>query len=193
MAGLRERKKERTRAAIQEHALRLFREQGYEATTVAQIAEAAEVSESTFFRYFPTKESVVLSDDFDEALVEAFRAQPPELNSIQAMRRAVRETFSDITETERTDAVERATLFFSVPELREAVAGDLVSTVGRLAEMIADRAGRPRDDIGVRALAGAIVGAMLAVAVPPEGRALDPGFIELMDRALAQVEAGFEL
>jgi transcriptional regulator GlxA family with amidase domain len=53
--GLRERKKTKTRAAIREHALRLFREQGYEATTVEQIAEAAEVSHSTFFRYFPTK------------------------------------------------------------------------------------------------------------------------------------------
>jgi AcrR family transcriptional regulator len=69
--GLRERKKAKTRAAIQRHAWRLFQEQGYAATTVDQIAEAAEVSQSTFFRYFPTKEDVVLTDDYDPVMIEA--------------------------------------------------------------------------------------------------------------------------
>ena len=84
--GLRERKKVKTRAAIREHALRLFREQGYAETTVDQIADAAEVSPSTFFRYFPTKEDVVLDDEFDPMLAAAFRSQPPELTPIQAVR-----------------------------------------------------------------------------------------------------------
>jgi AcrR family transcriptional regulator len=91
--GLRERKKARTRAAIQEHALRLFRDRGYEATTVDEIAEAAEVSPSTFFRYFPTKEDVVLYDALDPIFFEVFAAQPSQLSTIGAFRAATREVF----------------------------------------------------------------------------------------------------
>src|SRR4051812_37350957 len=65
MAGLRERKKQQTREAIVREALRLFRKQGFEATTIADIAEAAEISPRTFFSYFDTKEAVVFHD-FDE-------------------------------------------------------------------------------------------------------------------------------
>src|SRR5215211_6653518 len=93
-AGLRERKKARTRADIQRQALRLFRERGYEATTVSQIAEAAEVSESTFYRYFPAKEDVVFWDELDPLVFEALRAQPAELSTIRALRNAIRDVLA---------------------------------------------------------------------------------------------------
>src|ERR1700689_3096237 len=98
--GLRERKKARTRASLREHALRLFREQGYQATTVEQIAAAAEVSPSTFFRYFPTKEDVVLQDDMDTRMVEAFARQPLDLSPIGAVRGAMREAWNSFTACE---------------------------------------------------------------------------------------------
>src|SRR6266511_4061622 len=65
---LRERKKARTRAAIREHAMRLFRAQGFAETTVDQVAEAADVSPSTFFRYFPNTEAVILQDEYTRNL-----------------------------------------------------------------------------------------------------------------------------
>ena len=96
-SSLRERKKARTRAALREHALRLFREQGYQATTVEQIAAAAEVSPSTFFRYFPTKEDVVLQDDMDTRMIAALEQQPAGLGPVAAVRAAVRQVSSPPT------------------------------------------------------------------------------------------------
>src|SRR6201995_5655997 len=114
--GLRERKKARTRASIREQALRLFREQGYQATTVEQIAAAAEVSPSTFFRYFPTKEDVVLQDDMDTRMIEAFRRQPPELSPAAAIRAGVREAWESFTAPEWELIREGAELAMHVPE-----------------------------------------------------------------------------
>lgn len=187
--GLRERKKVRTRSDIQHAALRLFREKGYENTTVSEIAEAAEVSESTFFRYFGSKEALVFQDDFDDAMIEAFERQPPELPPLRAMRSAIREGFAEITPEEAGDAIERYELVMKVPELREAVAGELVDSIDRLAKLCAPRMGLPDDDIRVRSLAGAVVGAMLAAFLVPGG--FDPGFAVRIDQALAELEAGF--
>ncbi len=97
--GLRERKKQRTRWAIQEHALRLFAENGYEATTVDQIAAAAEISPSTFFRYFPTKEDLVVQDQYDDLLAAAMKAAPAELGPVGAIRAAA-EAFREMPPAE---------------------------------------------------------------------------------------------
>jgi AcrR family transcriptional regulator len=109
--GLRERKKARTRAAIRDQAMRLFEEQGYSATTVDQIAEAAEVSQSTFFRYFPTKEDVVLTDDYDPLIAAAIRAQPAGLHPIDAVAAGIRMVFSTLTSKDIEDERRRQLLF----------------------------------------------------------------------------------
>ena len=190
--GLRERKKARTRAAIQRHALRLFREQGYDTTSVSQIAEAAEVSESTFFRYFPTKEDVVLWDEYDPRIVEVFHAQPPELSPIAALRAAFREVLAQISEAEQADQRERMALMLSVPPLRAMLVDQIGGPMRLLAELVGERVGRRPDDPGVRVVAGAVLGVGLAVMF---AWAEDPNadMVALVDDAMARLEAGLRL
>jgi AcrR family transcriptional regulator len=190
--GLRERKKAKTRAAIQAHALDLFREQGYEGTTVDQIAEAADVSPSTFFRYFPTKEAVVLYDAYDPMLVEAFRAQPAGLSPIAALRQAIRAVFSAAPAGEVAQQDERAALVVTVPELRMRMLDELARTMQMFTEVVAERVGRGPDDFAVRALVGAVLGVgMAAWFAVPGAPARD--YLALMDEGLAQLEAGLPL
>ena len=190
--GLRERKKAKTRAAIQEAALRLFDRHGYDATTVDQIAELAEVSQSTFFRYFPTKEDVVLHDRYDPLLLADFAAQPAELSPIAALRRTLRSVFGTLPADELARERQRATLIISVPELRARALDQLASTLQPLAEAIAERTGRAVDDPAVRALTGAVMGvSMSAMLTASEDPSAD--YVELMDAALALLEAGLPI
>ncbi|HSP03694.1 MAG TPA: TetR family transcriptional regulator, partial [Acidimicrobiales bacterium] len=63
--GLRERKKRDRRRQIEDVAIELFEQQGFDATTIEQIAAAAEIAPRTFFSYFETKDDVVLADYAD--------------------------------------------------------------------------------------------------------------------------------
>jgi len=198
VTGLRELKKTRTRASIREHALRLFREQGYTATTVEQIAAAAEVSPSTFFRYFPTKEDVIWQDDMDTRMVEAFERQPPELSPIAAMRAAVREMMASYTEEDFAQLRETSALAVTVPEVRAKAIDEFARTIQVVAVAIGKRAGRPADDIRVRAMAGAVIGVIMAITLPWESwtgdswLSIDESF-EQIDRGLALLQAGLPL
>jgi AcrR family transcriptional regulator len=198
--GLRERKKARTRAAIREHAFRLFREQGYDATTVEQIADAAEVSPSTFFRYFPTKEDVVLQDDLDLLWLEAIQDQPPEMSPIAAMRAGVHAAFARMGEAEWAQLRETTELALAVPAVRGRMLEELARTTQALAEAVAERTGRDPGDFAVRTLAGAIVGIAMAawfevaddlVDYMDQGRLAT--FADKFERGLILLESGLPL
>jgi AcrR family transcriptional regulator len=195
--GLRERKKARTRASIREHALRLFREQGYQRTTVEQIAAAAEVSPSTFFRYFPTKEDLVLQDDMDVRMIEAFERQPPGLGPIAAVRAATREMFDGYSQADLDVIRQTTALTVTVPEVRARALDEFARTITIVGEALARRAGRPADDLAVRATAGAIIGVIMSITMPWEGwtdnRQTIEGTFERIDQALALLEAGLPL
>jgi len=190
--GLRERKKAKTRDAIQRHALRLFREQGYSATTVDQIAAAAEISPSTFFRYFPTKEETVLYDPLDPLLIEIAVNQPPELSPTGALRATLRLAAEHLDPEEWARERERQLLVFREPELRSAMMDLFGSGIDVIATLAARRTGRAPDDTEVRNWAGAVVGVILAVFLTP-GRIEADDYLETIDAAIAHLEDGLPL
>jgi AcrR family transcriptional regulator len=193
--GLRERKKARTRAAIREQALRLIQEQGYEATTVEQIAAAAEVSPATFFRYYPTKEDVVLQDDFDLVTLEALEAQPSELGPIAAFRAAAAATWEQMSQADIERFRETTQLTFAVPEIRSRALDEFVRTLDVISGALAARLGRDQSDFATRNIAGAILGVVMTAAMPwPAGDDADVDEIfRRIDVGLAHLEAGLPL
>ena len=190
--GLRERKKLKTRLAIQEHALRLIREQGYGNTTVEQIAAAAEVSPSTFFRYFPTKEDVVLFDALDPLLIEAFRRQPAALSPIGALRSAMHEVFASMPAAAMTEQRQRGLLVYQVPELQTAWIADLLRTVRVMQGLLGERLGRPVDDPRLRLYTGAVMGVLMAGMIPILEEP-DVDFLRDLGAALDFLEGGLKL
>ncbi len=193
--GLRARKKARTRTTIQQEALRLFRRQGVAATTVEQIAEAADVSPSTVFRYFPTKDDLLALGGYRslaDAIVRAFAEQPRELTAVDALRGALRAAYDDLAPADRAARRERDLAILEVPELWSANLRVLADALGFLDGLVAARVGRPAQDPAVRALTGAVLGvgvrALFEAAADP---VRDP--VDALDAALAALDAGVAL
>ncbi len=195
--GLRERKKQRTREAIIDAALRLFTERGFEHTTVADIAAAADIAPRTFFGYFPTKEDVVFHD-FEAtfgSLDERLRSRAPGESAIDAMRDWIasmlaQTDFNDPRElcqrriTRSTPALlehERTLMARFEAALGEAVAQDLGADQGPL---------RPRMVASAATAALAMLEAFYDDKVELLNGELDP--MAMVDEALTFLKGGIE-
>ena len=168
MAGLRERKKRATRAAIHDAGMRLFAEQGFARTTVDQIAEAADVSRATVFAYFPAKEDIVFGDAplAVDALAEALRDRP----AIPA----VREWLGGLAGWIEPDLVLQLRLMREVP----GVGARRLRIYGDFERVLADALER---ELGERLPAELAAASLLA------------GLRIVEDTAAARMEAGGEL
>ncbi|MCZ9355190.1 TetR family transcriptional regulator [Streptomyces mutabilis] len=151
--GLRERKKQRTRDTLLRSALVLFTERGYEATTVDDIAEAAEVSQRTFFRYFASKEEAAffVSRLAESHFVDAVRRRPPEEAPLDAMRQALVECWDTIGEAvEQLVPLELHMRFYRVIESTPALLAAHLRRATELEEEIARIVAR-RENVDVDA------------------------------------------
>ncbi len=158
LAGLRERKKQRTRIALIDAALELFLAKGYEATTIDEIVAAVEVSQRTFFRYFATKEDVVTGflAEHDQLLGEALAARPAGERPFAALFESLRVVLATIAEGDPADSIRFRRVrqvIESTPSLMAAQMARYSASAEALAAEIARRQGvDPADDLRPRIL-----------------------------------------
>ncbi|MFF3509996.1 TetR/AcrR family transcriptional regulator [Streptomyces sp. NPDC002573] len=193
--GLRERKKIKTRTAIRKATYRLVQEQGYDATTIEQIAEAAEVSPSTVFRYFPTKEDIVITDEYDPILEEELRARPADEPLTRSLRHvvaiAVERSMSG--EYETADEMRlRGRLMVEVPAVRSRMNESMSVTGQMMCRVVAERTGRDPGDLEVRVYCMAVVGALMEASRYWAEREQRGDLAEYVARALDVLEHGLE-
>lgn len=188
--GLRERKKIKTREAIRSATYALVEEQGYDATTIEQIAERAEVSPSTVFRYFPTKEDIVLTDEYDPLMVEELRSRPgdePWPDSLRhVMHRAIQLGMKEPLRVSRL----RTRLMIEVPAVRSRMMESMSETGRMLCRAIGERTGRDPQSLEVRVYAMSIIGGLMETSMYWAENEHEGDFESLLDRALNVIEHG---
>lgn len=188
--GLRERKKLKTRQAIRTATYALIEEQGYDATTIEQIADRAEVSPSTVFRYFPTKEDIVLTDEYDEIMLEELRARPvdePWMDSLRhVMHKALALGMTDEPEVSRL----RARLGVEVPAVRARMMESMSEAGLLIRQAIAARTGLDQDSLEVRVFAMSLMGGLMEVSLYWAENGCNGELSDLMDQAMDVLEHG---
>lgn len=169
--GLRARKKLRTRELIFRTAVRLFEERGYEATTVAEIAEAADVATKTFFNYFRSKEDLLFSDQEQRAavmleVVESREPGEPIANLVGRLReRLVDQMLSGALDWDGERLSLRTRLIMTVPSLQARALKQNFDVQRRVAEALHKAYGDRLGAIGAAAVVGVLVGGAQAAAV----------------------------
>ncbi|MBV6701095.1 TetR family transcriptional regulator [Kitasatospora aureofaciens] len=189
--SLRERKKLKTRQTIRREAYRLITEQGYENTTVEQIAAAAEVSPSTFFRYFATKEDLVLTDEYDPVVLDTLLARPADEPFLQSCRESMIGLIRDLLQHERQELLIRMRLVTEVPALRAGLSRSSSSPQELYLAALTRRAGVEEPTLDMRITAAAIGAATTeAVLQWAESDGVED-IVTLVDHTFAVLASGF--
>lgn len=190
--GLRAKHKERTRNAIRQAAMELFAAQGYSKTTVEQIAEAAQVSHTTFFRYFGSKEQVVIDDGMRERFEVEVAAIEPGLSAFDFIRRMIGTMFALGASDEWASNPERMRLIRSEPVLHSRYQLEADQSITSARSTISAYVGIPEDDLRLKVFIWAVAGVLFHISEDTD----DPGDAQTLDRlftALDLLEAGLPL
>ncbi|MFJ6212719.1 TetR family transcriptional regulator [Streptomyces sp. NPDC092296] len=190
--SLRERKKLKTRQGLRREAYRLFGEQGYDATTVDQIAAAAEVSPSTFFRYFATKEDLVLTDEYDPAILAALRSRPADEPFMTTARKVLLVLLAEVYESDHDELLARMRLVNEVPGLRARLAVQTTQSRDLILGALTDRSGG-EPTLEMRVAAAGLMAAVTEVILYWADTGGRDHLVDLMSRALDTLEHGLDI
>jgi AcrR family transcriptional regulator len=188
--SLRDRKKDRTRRTLQAEAVRLFAQQGFQATTIEEIAAAAEVAPRTFFRYFSSKEEVVFWSEHQPMLAGHVAARPDHEPAAQALRHGLTDGLATFYEEDRERLLERSKLVCRTPALQRRWRQQQADLAAGMAQILADRLGVYADDLEVRAIAAAVAAALFVAIEEWQAHDGQGDLRGLIDRALGSVLAG---
>ncbi len=157
--GLRERKKQQTRERLMAAAFRLLKERGYQGATVELIAEEAEVSVTTFFRYFESKEDVFLESHLAiiERVETAIRDRPPGVSVFDALRAVVDQVLREMPQDISNEKVHKE--IDAIPELRERTREHEARIGNALMDAFGEQLGVPPTDLEPRVLGAAVLSA----------------------------------
>ena len=200
-AGLRERKKQKTRQLIFEAASRLFAERGFDAVTVAEVARVAEVSEVTVFNYFPAKEDLVFAGlgSFEERLVESVRDRGPGEGPWAVFHRLLSEGDGRLAEEGTAAVIARGAALIGGSRALQVREREVTARyTAELAHLLAGEMGTSPEDVEAWAVATALMGVHAALVAHTRarvlagwsGRRLAADARAQAARALARLEGG---
>ena len=163
-------KTERTRARLLAAAFELFARQGYEQTTVAQIAAAAGVTEMTFYRHFGSKVQLLIDDPYDPLIAQAIGEQPPGLPPLVRAVRGIRLAWRRLPITDDGPVRERVAIVASTPSLLPAMRASTAATETAIAEqLVADGADATDAAVAAAAAMAALMTGLMRWAVTDGG------------------------
>lgn len=192
-SGLRERQRVAAMRRIQEAALDLFDERGFDAVTIEEIAAAAEVSPSSIYRYFGTKEQLILHDEIDLELLDTMRRELALRPPVEAVRRAVAEVMTQFFGRDETLARRKMRYWAEEPAIQSAAALMTEQFTQLISTILAEATGREPGDLDTEVVATTLVWAMIAATKHWHTNGYAQPLEQELQRALTLIENGLRL